>query len=234
MVRTIRPLVLALCLVGATPAAADFVLNNLRVTLYHELAHALIDQLRLPVFGPEESAADSFALVFADRVHDEPTNRALIRDLVRLGRAEAAEEYFDPWREYMPGAQRTARSICIWYGLDPGARGELARALGMPREVTRVCAEAGGAAKRAWSAVLDTALPAEGAEITLRPAATGKALRLLKADIAAVNARVALPHPTPLTVEDCGQDNAYYYNFDDRMVICSEMVGVLRARAAAP
>ena len=227
-----RTVLLTLGLLAPTPAPADFVLNNLRFTLYHEVAHAMIDQLHLPIFGPEENAADSFAIVFADRVHDEAANQAFIRDLVELGRAEAIEEYFDPWQEYMPGAQRTARAICIWYGMEPSARGDLARALGMPPKEARACREAGSAIKRAWSTVIDDARPEPGAAMTLRPAAQGKALRLLEADIARVNALIALPNVTPLTVEDCGQDNAYYYHYDDRMVICSEMVGALRERAA--
>lgn len=71
--------------------------DNLRFTLWHEMAHALVDQLRLPVFGPEENAADSFAPVYADRTTAEAELQVLIVDLVRLGRAEAAEEMFDPW-----------------------------------------------------------------------------------------------------------------------------------------
>jgi hypothetical protein len=40
-----------------------FDLGNLWFVFYHELAHAVIDQLNLPVVGGEEAAADQFATV---------------------------------------------------------------------------------------------------------------------------------------------------------------------------
>ena len=38
-----------------------FAANNSLFVLYHEMAHLLIDQLRLPVLGKEEDAADNVA-----------------------------------------------------------------------------------------------------------------------------------------------------------------------------
>ncbi|HYI71139.1 MAG TPA: DUF4344 domain-containing metallopeptidase, partial [Skermanella sp.] len=40
-----------------------FVLGNTVFILYHELGHALIDQLGLPVLGHEEDAADNLASI---------------------------------------------------------------------------------------------------------------------------------------------------------------------------
>lgn len=224
--------VLLLLLLTARPAAADFVLSNLRFTLYHEVGHAVIDQARVPIFGPEETAADGFALVLADRLHPEAEMVDLIVEMTRLGRAEAAEELFEPWAEYMPGAQRTAWAICVWYGLDPRERGDLAHALGMPRDRDGDCAAAGRGLRAAWAPVLDRLRPAPGREGTLTAGADGKALRLLERDIERLNAALALPQRTPMTVESCGQDNAYYYHYDDRIVFCSEMVEALKRRAA--
>lgn len=228
----IRAFALAAALLAPPPAAADFVLSNLRFTLYHEIGHAVIDQARVPVFGPEETMADGFALVLADRLHPEGEMADLITEMTRLGRAEAAEELFEPWEEYMPGAQRTAWSICVWYGLNPRERGDLAHALGMPADRDRQCAETGRALRSAWGPVLDRLRPGPGDEGTLSAGRTGKALRLLSRDIDRLNDALALPRRTPMTVENCGQDNAYYYHYDDRIVFCSEMVDALLRRAA--
>jgi hypothetical protein len=38
-----------------------FAANNSLFVLYHEMAHLLVDQLRLPVLGKEEDAADNMA-----------------------------------------------------------------------------------------------------------------------------------------------------------------------------
>ena len=53
-----------------------FVLGNTVFILYHELGHALIDQLGLPVLGREEDAADNLASIMmipeqADPMMDE-------------------------------------------------------------------------------------------------------------------------------------------------------------------
>ncbi len=225
MIRYLLPLLLL-----AGPASADFVLSNLRFTLYHEVGHAVIDQSRVPIFAPEETVADGFALVLADRLHSDDEMVDLITDMTRLGREEASEELFEPWEDSMPGAQRTAWAICVWYGLDPRTRADVAHALGMPPDRDRPCTEAGRSVRAAWGPVLDRLLPEAGREGTLHPGLDGKALRILAPDIERLNAALALPNRTPMTVESCGQDNAYYYHYDDRIVFCSEMVEALRGR----
>ena len=229
----LRFMTLCLGLLSAAPASADFVLNNLRFTLYHEVGHAVIDQLALPVYGPQENAADSFGLVLADRLHDEPEMQALIRDMTSLARQEAGEELFDPWGEYMPGPQRLSRAICLWFGLNPDIRGPGARALGMPEARRRECAAYGRSIQAAWSGVLrDLAPKSETAEVSsgLRPARRGKMLRLLKRDIERVNGVLALPRSVPVRQVDCGEDNAFYFQVDERIEFCAEMIDALRAR----
>jgi len=222
---------LLLGLMAATPAAADFVLSNLRFTLYHEVGHAVIDQMRVPLFGSGETAADGFGLMVADRLHSETEMREIITDMTRLGRTEAAREIFDPWSEYMPGAQRMSRAICLWFGLKPTERGDHARALGMPPQEEWACIENARALRSAWTPILDDLRPDGTGGVSLRVAATGKALRLLAPDIARLNKEIALPRPTPVTIENCGEDNAYYYQYDDRIVICAELVTGLRRDA---
>jgi hypothetical protein len=227
--------IFALCLglLTAAPAAADFVLNNLRYTLYHELGHAVIDQLAVPVFGPEEDAADSFGLTLANRLHTEEEMRDIIRDMTTLARQESSEELFDPWGEYMPGPQRLSRAICLWFGLNPDARGDLARALGMPEANRSGCADYGRSIDAAWSGVFRQLAPkqdAEPARMSLRPARRGKMLRLLGDDIERVNDFLTLPRTVPVRQVDCGEDNAFYYQIDERIDFCAEMIDALRAR----
>ena len=83
------------------PAAAEFILDNLRFTLYHEVGHAVIDPYAIPFFGPEEASADGLALVIADRLHSEAEMRGMIEAVTALGRDQAGHAY-DPWSGYMP------------------------------------------------------------------------------------------------------------------------------------
>lgn len=235
MIRRLACFAAAVCMAVVGPAGgarADFLSNNLRFTLYHELGHGVIDQLALPVFGTQETAADTFGLVLADRLHSEAEMADLISDMTILARQEAVTELFDPWDEYMPGPQRLARAICLYYGLNPGDRLATARALGMPNTSKRDCADDAVVTRVAWHAVLDRLRPETAGQGALVPGRRGKALRVLAGDIGKVNAVMALPRPVPVIQTACGEDNAFYYPIDERIEFCSEMVDALRARAA--
>ena len=220
---------LALALAVPTAAAADFVHNNLRHILYHEVGHAVIDQMVVPIFGPEETAADGFAVMLAGLLHDEAELRDLLADVVALARTETERELFDPWHDYMPGAQRLAWAICVYYGLDPRSRGDHARALGMPNARAGACEEAGRRVRAAWAPILARMRRSSDAGPSLRATRRGKALRVIAADIAAVNAIIALPRPVPVDVESCGEDNAYYYHGAERIAFCEELMPAIDA-----
>ena len=216
-----------LCLLLAAPARADFVLSNLRFTLYHEAAHAVIDQHDVALSGTEENAADGFAVYLAHRLHDEDTLRGMMVDITRQGRIDASRELFDPWSQYMVGSQRLAWAICVWYGLDPRARKAPAVALGMPPGQAASCEESGRRVAQHWAPLFE-----KMREIDPRPsfevARLGKSLRLLEADLLRLNREVRLPRPIPVQVRDCGEENAYYYHIDERIVFCTEMLQGLR------
>lgn len=50
-----------------------FIEANLISICYHELGHALIDVMDLPVFGQEEDAADTASIVLIDATFDTET-----------------------------------------------------------------------------------------------------------------------------------------------------------------
>lgn len=222
--------IFAALLIATGPASADVMRDNLRFTLYHEMGHAVIDQLDVPLLGPEETAADGFALVLADRLHDEAEMADLIVSVTEVARGQAVGA-IDPWSPYMHDAQRIAWTICVWYGQNPAARGALARALGLPRGNEPACAEEARRLRAGWAPILARARPAEGRASLLAAQGRGKALSLLEGDIARLRDEIALPRRTPIVQEWCGEDNAFYYHGDVRIVICTEMVDALRAAA---
>ena len=231
MTRGIVPWALAfLVCLAALPARAEYALANLRFTLYHELGHAVIDQAGVPMFASEEDAADGFAILLAHLLHEEEAMVALIVGLTHHGQAEAAGELFDHWGPYMPGGQRTARAVCLWYGLRPLHRLELARALGMPSARAPFCEMEASALHAAWRPILARLRPEPGEEGQLMARGEGKALRVLARDIERINAVIDLPKPTPVTIERCGEENAFYYHDADAIVFCEEMTEGLYRR----
>ena len=102
-----------------------FAVNNGLFTLYHEVAHLLIDRLQLPVLGREEDAADSMATWMLLQKNTPDANRAL---------EDAAEGWFltgdsfdNRWTDddfasgYSPDRQRAMQIICLIVGADGAA-----------------------------------------------------------------------------------------------------------------
>jgi len=65
----IRASALGLALLPA-PALADFTDNNLLAIFYHELGHAVIHQMGVPIFGQEEDAADALSILLIDALYE--------------------------------------------------------------------------------------------------------------------------------------------------------------------
>ena len=72
-----------------------FVEANLLSIFYHEMGHAMIDVLRLPVFGQEEDAADVASILMIDGFYDEEVAQDLAYDAAfgfwALGAAQLAD-----------------------------------------------------------------------------------------------------------------------------------------------
>ena len=122
----------ALCL--AAPASAsridedtrDFVAANLIAIFYHELGHALIDIMKLPIYGQEEDAADVLSAVMIHRSFDEAAavEVAYATAIGFLGdekfrSSEGVEVAY--WDVHGPDLQRYYTFVCLFYGGNPGA-----------------------------------------------------------------------------------------------------------------
>ena len=100
----------------------DFVAANLIATLYHELGHALIDQLGLPVFGQEEDAADVLSVLMIDALFEEEAAVTIALDTA-FGFALSSEDETPVfWDVHGPDLQRYYTTLCLFYGANPDAR----------------------------------------------------------------------------------------------------------------
>ncbi len=116
---------------------ALFVIGNTLFAVYHELGHALIDLLNLPVIGREEDAADGFAAVMMI-----PGKPDLLRDELIIAVAdgwrllgEQAVAGGGPdqlWGEHALDEQRHFSVVCWLVGSDQEGFFDLASESGMP------------------------------------------------------------------------------------------------------
>jgi hypothetical protein len=101
-----------------------------QVCLYvamHELGHALIDVLDLPVVGREEDAADQFATLFFVNPGDLRFVVGVVQAAQFFRRADADQTVF--WDSHSFGEARYYQLLCMVYGGAPDARDAIASAL---------------------------------------------------------------------------------------------------------
>ena len=131
-----------------------FVTSNLISVFYHELGHAVIDTMQVPIFGQEEDAADVFSILLIDEIFEPESANIIAYDAAFGFHAEAQENTPAFWDVHGPDEQRYYNLVCIFYGANPDLREELAQELGLPEERAISCPEEYELAIDSWGGVL--------------------------------------------------------------------------------
>jgi hypothetical protein len=121
----------------------------------HEVGHALVDQLRLPITGREEDAVDDLAAVLMLEVFEEPSTALAASYMFALfGDQREALEASDFFDEHSLDEQRFYSIICHMYGSDPRAWGDLAKSVGLPASRRSRCRSDYQQTVRSWFRLL--------------------------------------------------------------------------------
>ena len=242
----LRPLCTAAALALACPAQAElsfdstsddtiaFVESNLLGIFYHELGHALIDILGLPIFGQEEDAADVLSIFLIDAFFEEESAVQLAYDAAFgfLGEAEANSEIAF-WDVHGPDLQRYYNTVCLFYGANPDEREDVAQDLGLPEERAEYCPEEYDQAAQSWGGALDEIVHDKGGKsLTLgdfEVDSDGGSLTadVVRAEVAALNQEFRLPEDLLISVIPCGEANAFYDPQRVEIVMCTEFADAL-------
>jgi Putative metallopeptidase len=248
---------------GPADAAADrggheeevqiFVLGNTIFTLYHELGHALVHLLDLPVLGREEDAVDNLATVLMLPRHPDPLmDRLVMAAADGWYMSGTLQEEDEPawWDEHALDLQRYHTLVCLIYGSDPEGFAGLAEAVELPADKRGQCPEAYDRALASWTKVLSphhnpaagpAAGPATGpgglerpSAITVRYGTPGPeyahlAALLKEAGVAEAIAQdmgttFRLPGQVELRFERCGTENAFYDQEKRSVTFCYELM----------
>lgn len=122
---------------------------------YHELGHALIDMLDLPVTGREEDAVDQLATVVLLEAGPEGRDAALRGAewfQLNTSRSRARTPF---WDEHSLDQQRYFNILCWVYGSDTTAHRELiGRGWGLPVARAERCPAEFDRMRRAWDSML--------------------------------------------------------------------------------
>ena len=225
------PLAAALCL--PLPALADqtaFVEANLLSIFYHEMGPAVIDLLEVPIYGQEEDAADTMAVLLIDALYEEDAAQAIAYDSAfgYINDPEGVEDV-PYWDLHGPDEQRYYNHVCLFYGADVDAREDLADDLGLPPERAESCEDEYDQAIASWGQIFEE-IDGGGESFTLAPIKGGEpaAIRpLMEIEVAAFNKDFVLPQPVEIRIERCDEANAFYDPESVSITLCTEFVGHL-------
>ena len=124
--------------------------------LLHELAHALIDVLNIPITGREEDAADQLSFLLL-------INRTVGGAAMALDAAESfkllarLDRGYEPlyWDEHSVHAQRYYDTLCLVYGSDDQRFAYLVKNYLLPRERAENCSKDYERISKSWMKLLE-------------------------------------------------------------------------------
>jgi hypothetical protein len=227
-----------------SPAAAqglvEFVSGNMLFVLLHELGHAVITQMGLPVLGRMEDAADTFAVFMLLRMGSEFSHRALV---------DAAEGWFFAARRDQKTGQRVAyfsehglneqrafQIVCIMVGSDAEKFRDLADETNLPEDRRHTCLGDYSNAMFSWNLLLEPHRrapdqpktkfdviygPAEGALAPFRDMA--RSFLLLESVAGQATDQFTWPRPLTLEMHSCGFPNASWEIRTRQVILCYEL-----------
>lgn len=218
----------------AADAAEDaFVEANVLGIFYHELGHAVIDIEQVPIFGQEEDAADVFSIFLIDELFDEETATDLAYD-ASLGfwgevLAREADGYdMSWWSVHGPDEQRFYNTVCLFYGANPNERDIFAADMELPEERAVYCPDEYDLAAASWGTILDDIKTRETGVPIVFDTGEGFAADILREEVALLAEDIRLAQTLRVSVQDCGEPNAFYDLETTEIIFCSEFEAHLR------
>lgn len=135
----------------------DAVIGATIFVFFHELGHALVHVLELPVTGKEEDAVDQLSLFILTDGSDDGEKAALdgALSLYLEGQNSGADAESLPfWGEHSLGQQRFYNIVCGVYGQNPKKYASLVKDGVLPEERAERCEAEYQQIERSWSKLL--------------------------------------------------------------------------------
>ena len=218
----------------------EFVIGNMLFATLHEMGHAHIQEMGLPVLGREEDAADAYAITALIKVATDASYGALIQatkgwflDSERNKKEGYGLAFYD---EHGLDRQRAYQIVCLMVGSDQEKFTALANEVQMPQERQDTCFGDYSNASWSWETLLKAHLrspdlPKQRITVTYGPpgeyADIAQALKTLGmmemlADYAAN--RFVWRRPIVFDVKSCGEPDLHWDISVQKILVCYEIV----------
>jgi len=218
----------------------EFVSGNVLFVLLHELGHAIVGEMGIPVLGKDEDAADAFAATRLIKIGTELADRVVMNTAKGWFMADLRDKkegntvpYYDA---HALDQQRAYQFVCFLVGSDEDKFKNLASETKLPKERQDMCKGEYRRAANAWELALKPHLRAPDAPKTKIDvvygegkgalAVTAEAARsLMMLNIVAQHMEDQFAWPTPFTLEEqtCGLVNAGWVASAHRLIMCYEL-----------
>lgn len=240
-----------LFVLGANVAQANdiddpqaFIDANLQHILQHEVGHALIELLELPVLAQEEDAADLYATMDVLDSFDDAEAQSILTYAVIANLALAAQtgtpETADYYDEHDLDIQRAYRIVCLGFGTDEDVFQTLADRFEMPEDRRDSCIDDAYRSWESWEKVLSPHRREEDAQ----PSAQNVSVDYIKndefSDVRDYFMEISLLEETAhyldenfklpqllLKADYCGEANAFFDPEERSVTLCYELYDML-------
>ncbi len=218
----------------------DFVVGNMLFVTLHELAHAAIGEMGLPVLGRPEDAADSFAAVglikigstFTEHVLGDAARGWFLSDR----RDRATDDMVAFYDEHGLDQQRAYQIVCFMVGSDDEKFNDLAKETKLPKARQDTCAGDYSNAAFSWDLVLKPHVRPADQPPTKIDVVYGDAkgdlavvadmmrsIGLLEAIAQHTAEAFVWPKPFTLEAQSCGFPNARWDFQSHKLLVCYEL-----------
>jgi hypothetical protein len=218
----------------------EFVAGNMLFVAFHEMGHALVSQLRLPVLGREEDSADSFATLAMLEEGTEFSVNVLVQAargwFLMDRRDQKLGNMLSFYDAHGLDKQRAYAIVCLMVGSNDKQFKELADWVQMPEERQQTCHGDYNNAKYSWDMVLKPFLrsadqPKSNIDVVYEPGPRNldtyfqsfRSIKFLETLAEHTSGRYLLPRPIAIVMKSCGDANAFWNSPTLKETLCYEM-----------
>jgi Putative metallopeptidase len=221
----------------------QFVGGNLFFATMHELGHAHVSQMEMPVLGREEDAADAYAILALIKLGTMMSVTVLEESamgwflMARKDEKEGGMPLF--YDDHGLDKQRAYQIVCFMVGSDPEKFKSLAERAKLPVSRRKTCKGDYEATLWSWDQMLQPHRLKEGQPETkiniVYEAAEGRFAAYAQAfqalhflELVAIRAHAyAWPHPLSFEMRKCGRSNATWISSQRKVLVCYEFAAEL-------
>jgi hypothetical protein len=218
----------------------EFVIGNTLFVVLHELAHAATSQMKIPILGRREDAADGFAvtrLIKLDNTFTDGVLEAAAKGWFMSDRRDRKTGDTVPfYDEHGLDLQRAYQIVCLMVGSGEDKYQQLADETNLPKDRQKGCAGDFGDAFYGWEASLMPHLRAPDQPKTQIDMVYGegegnldviaqslRSIMLLEAVADRAASAYAWPAPFTLEAKTCGYVNAAWDSTTHKLTLCYEL-----------